>query len=229
MNDFNAASNHDPKLKSLSRETGDVRRKDEGYSAFIRSMRITLPLIALAIITILFSWNIFKTDDMAPAKPDAKTASAIGKNELLNPKFDSVDDKNQPYTITAERALQDTDGELMVLDAPMADIVLNSGTWLAIKSRQGAFRQESQRLLLKDDVRLFHDDGYSAKTQELDVDLKAGTARTNVKITGHGPAGTLNASGMYADSKAEVLIFTGPAKIVLYDAGGSSKGGLLAP
>ncbi|MEZ5813913.1 MAG: LPS export ABC transporter periplasmic protein LptC [Alphaproteobacteria bacterium] len=230
MNDSNPApENKSPKLSGLSRSDNDTRRKDQGYSAFIRSMRIVLPLTALAIIAVLFSWNIFRPDEIAPAKPGSETAKTIGKNELLNPRFDSVDAKNRPYTITAARALQGADNELMLLDAPMADIILRNGNWLAVKSRQGAFRQETQRLLLKDDVRLFHDEGYSAKTQELDVDLKAGTARSDVKITGHGPLGTLDASGMYADSKAGHLIFTGPAKIVFYDTGGSSNKGLLIP
>ncbi len=230
MNDFPPKpDNENPKLSRLSRAPNEPRKHDEKYSAFIRSMRITLPLIALAIIAVLFSWNTFSPDEITPAKPNEQTVKTIGKNELLNPKFDSVDDKNQPYTITAKRAVQDTDDELMILDEPMADIVLNSGKWLAIKSRQGAFRQESQRLLLKDNVQLFHDDGYNVRTQELDMDLKAGTARTDVKITGHGPLGTLDASGMDANSKAGTLVFKGPAKIVLYDVNRDSTGGLLKP
>lgn len=210
------------RLRSLSRGPVRARSLNTRYSAFIRSMRIVLPLFALGIIAALFSWNTLQPDQIAPIAAE-KAAPTIGKNELLNPRFDSVDDKNQPYTITAERALQGENDGLMVLDNPMADVALNSGNWMAIKSEQGAFRQESQRLLLKSNVELFHDDGYTMKTQELDVDLEAGTARSDVKVDAHGPMGTIEASGLQADSKAETLIFTGPATLVLYDAGGSEE------
>ena len=215
--DENTPPNTD-RLSSLSAAPRSSRTLNTRYSSFIRSMRIALPLSALAIVAVLFSWNMMKPDQVIPVK-DEKTAAAIGKNELLDPRFDSVDDKNQPYTITAARALQGEKDGMMLLDKPMADIVLNNGNWLAIQSDQGAYRQESQRLILKSNVELFHDEGYTMKTQELDVDLEAGTARSDVVVNAHGPLGTLNANGLQADSKTETLIFTGPAKLVLYDTG----------
>lgn len=155
--------------------------------------------------------------NLAPVKIEEKKTASMSKNELVNPEFESVDSKNQPFTITANRAVQDAADELMLLEEPLADIVLNSGNWVAIQSRQGAYRQESQRLLLKDNVTLFHDDGYTARTEELNVDMKDGKAQTDLKVSAFGPAGELDASGMQADTKDDVLIFTGPAKLVIYD------------
>ena len=217
------------KFSQLTR--AESSRSHEGmrrYSAFIRSLGIALPLIAIAITAIVFSWDVLKTNDIA-AVPDIKTAKTIGKNELLNPKFDSVDNKNQPFYITAKRALQDQDDALMLLDEPMADIALNNGNWLAVTARQGAYRQETQRLLLKDNVTLFHDAGYKVTTQELAVDMNVGTAQTETSISGHGPLGTLNAKGMHAASKTQTLIFTGPAKLVIYDTKTSGAGKVLKP
>lgn len=217
------------RLSGLSRNRQETHKIDEKYSAFIRSMRIVLPLLALCIIAVLFSWNALTPDKITPAQPDKSAARTAGKNELINPKFESLDDKNQPYTITAAKALQNINDELVLLTDPFADIVLNSGNWLAIRSKQGAFRQQSELLLLKDEVELFHDGGYRVKTQELNVDMKAGIATTDLKIAGHGPMGTLNASGMRANTEEETLIFIGPAKIVIYDRNDSSTKGLLTP
>lgn len=230
---MNEPSNHTGKTVKFTQLTRGLnqqrQRENPRRSAFIRSMRIVLPLIAIAITAIVFSWNILKSDDLAPAKPDVKSTGVIGKNELLNPRFDSVDDKNQPFRITATRALQGTDDAMMLLDEPMADILLNNGSWLALTARQGAYRQETRRLLLKDNVTLFHDAGYKVTTQELDVDMNAGTARSDTTISGHGPLGTLDAKGMRADSKAQTLIFTGPARLVIYDAKAPNGTELLSP
>ncbi|MCB9983770.1 MAG: LPS export ABC transporter periplasmic protein LptC [Rhodospirillales bacterium] len=218
------------KFSQLTRDNNERTPEDvQRHSAFIRRMRIALPLIALAITAIVFSWNFLSPDDIAPAKPQAQSARTIGKNELLNPQFESIDDKGQPYTITATRALQDTDDALMLLEEPMADILLKNGNWLALSARQGAYRQETQRLLLKDNVTLFHDAGYKVKTQELDADMNTGTAQTDTGISGHGPLGTLDAKGMRADSQKQTLIFTGPARLVIYDAGAPSGTELLSP
>lgn len=222
MDDMPESQNHPraERLSRLSRQAGETRQQNTGHTKFIRSMRIILPLIALSIVAVMFTWNTLQENDIAPPPPaDGQPTPRIGKNELISPRFESLDEKNQPYTITATRAVQDTDDELLLLDEPMADITLKSGTWLAINARQGAYRQQSQRLLLKDNVTMYHDAGYSVKTQELDVDLKDGTAQTDVTVQGYGPGGTLDAAGLRADQKAGTLILTGPAKVVIYDTG----------
>ena len=212
------------RLSGLQRSADQTRTGDRGYSKFIKSMRLLLPIIALCILAVVLSWNLIAKDDIAPAINDKQTVAArAGKNELVNPRFESIDEKNQPYVVTANRALQDMGDELMILEQPLADIVLESGNWLAIKSRQGAYTQEARKLLLKDDVQLFHDDGYLVKTSELNVDMAAGLANTQTPIRGHGPMGTLDAQGMEASTDAQSLKFIGPAKIVIYDVGKSGS------
>lgn len=214
------------KVSSLERRNrlGDLAPKSRnfnfGYSLFIRRMRIVLPLVALCIIAILFSWNTLRNDTIIAQTPENKTDQGIGRNELLNPRFESVDDKNQPFTITAERALQgEGKNSEMFLEKPMADIVLSSGNWLAIQSDKGTYGQESQTLSLHDNVVLYHDTGYSLKMSMLDIDLEKSRAENTVPIEGYGPAGKLNAQGVQADSKAQTVIFKGPAKLVIFETG----------
>lgn len=193
------------------------RKHNAGYSVFIRWMRRVLPLVALCLIALVFSWNQFESDPIPETPKAEKTARTIGKNELLNPEFESMDEKGQPYKITAKRALQGQSAEddLVILEAPMADIAMEDGSWLAITALQSAFRQATKRLLLKGEVEIFHDQGYTLYTEELDVDMAAGTAKTDLSVQVQGPAGTIDAVGMDADRVAGVLIFKGPAKLVL--------------
>lgn len=214
--------NKSGKLDSLNRQPNE-RAFNENYTPFIRSMRILLPLTALSIIAVLFSWNILKSDKIVPAKTTPQAKASNVKNELLNPRFDSLDDKNQPYTITAARALQGTNEEPVLLESPMADIILKNGNWLAIQSDQGIYRQKNENLLLKKNVRLFYDQGFTFNTEELDIDIRAGTAKTDLKVTGYGPSGRINASGIYADSQKELLQFKGPSKLIIYNINNKNK------
>ncbi len=186
------------------------------YSKFVRRMRLILPLIALGIVAIIFTWGNMSEESFVSTKDPANAPKSIGKNELLNPRFESIDEKGQPFTITAKRALQGKENDnLVILEEPVGDMMLEGGSWIAIESDQGAFRQDNQRLLMRGNVRLFHDQGYQMSMEQLNIDMKGNTAWSETPVYGQGPEGTLSAQGLNADSNKEILIFTGPATLVL--------------
>lgn len=186
------------------------------YSRFIRRAKLVLPLVALMITAVVFAWSSMSDENMLPTPQDASTPQSIGKNELLNPRFESKDDKKQPYTITAKRALQGENNEnLVILEKPVADMMLTSGNWVAIEADQGAFEQDNQKLLLRGNVRLFHDRGYHLETALLHIDIASNKAWSEEDVRAHGPAGTLEATGLQGNADSGHLLFTGPAKLVL--------------
>lgn len=189
------------------------------YSIFIKRLRLILPIIAAILMAVVFAWSNMSDENIIQAQ-SPQAPKIIGKNELLNPRFESVDKKNQPYTITAARAVQqETNEDLVVLSEPLADIVLESGNWLAVKADAGEYRQDAQKLKLNGNVEMFHDSGYQMTTTEIHVDLEENKARSDTDVYGQGPGGTLNAKGLRADNVKEELIFTGPAKLVLRNVG----------
>jgi lipopolysaccharide export system protein LptC len=102
-----------------------------------------------------------------------------------------------------------------MLEKPMADITLKDGTWLSVEANKGAYRQQSENLLLEDNVKLFHDDGYEIRSEKLLVDMQGRKAWSDKDVTGNGPAGSIKASGMQANSENNKLVFTGPVTLVL--------------
>ena len=187
----------------------------KGYTTFVRVMRLALPLVAIGIIGLLLSWPRVE-ETMAPIPKEAVVPKAVGKNELVNPRFESVDNKEQPFSITAQRAVQSArDPSVVLLEAPVADITLTNGTWLAAQAERGAYRQNADRLLLQGKVRLYHDEGYEMTTDKLLVNLKSREAWSDEPVFGQGPAGTLQASGLQAHAGDQQLVFTGPVKLVL--------------
>jgi len=185
------------------------------YSRFVRMMRLVLPLAAVAIVLLLFSWPRLE-ETMAPIPDENMLPRHIAKNELLAPHFQSRDEKNQPFNINASRAVQSArDPDLILLERPEADMTLRDGTWLAAAADRGAYQQKSEILLLEGSVRLFHDLGYELKTEKLTVSLEDHKAWSDAAVYAQGPAGTLEATGLQANSAGNQLIFTGPARLVL--------------
>ena len=185
------------------------------YSRLVRFLRLTLPLLAVGLIGLLFAWP--QVEDSLPLMQEtAGIPRTMGTNELINPRFESIDSENRPFTITATRAVQSArDPSVILMDTPMADITLQDGIWIAVEAARGAYRQDAENILLEGVVTLFHDDGYELKTERLQVDLKQGQAFSDQPVSAQGPAGTLQASGLRAEAGGGHLVFTGPVRLVL--------------
>lgn len=187
-----------------------------GYSKFIKRVQLILPIGAFLLIGLIFGWNQFQTNTIQPVTQTYTQDQKISRNELINPKFDSIDDKGQPYTITASRAVQDAaDKETMFLENPTGNVALENDETLAIRAKAGTYKQGVQTINLRDSVIIKHSLGYTMNTEKLDVDMTTSTATSDQDVNGDGPEGTIEAKGIEASSSTNTVIFHGPAKLVL--------------
>lgn len=194
------------------------------YTSFVKSLRFILPLIALAMTVVVLTWDEGRRV-APPKKEELIPASKDIQNELLKPVFNSIDDKNQPFTVTADRAIQNRDNpDIIDLDKPVADMTMTSGDKIDAHADKGLYQQKAQKLNLEGAVVLKHSNGYTLKTEELRVDLASQKTYSGQDVRVEGPGGTIDATGLEGDSNAGMLVFTGPAKVILY-----SDGKLLSP
>ncbi|MBU0800482.1 MAG: LPS export ABC transporter periplasmic protein LptC [Alphaproteobacteria bacterium] len=214
---FRAAAPEQAKrrLDQLLRADKSGRGGGVGYSRFVRAMRLLLPLVAVGIVGLVVSWPRVE-ERMTPPPEMTPSTQTVGQNELINPRFESEDRENQPFTVTAARAVQSSDNpDVVFLEKPVGDINLSDGSWVAAEAVKGAFDQRAETLTLEGHVKLFHDEGYEIVTEKLRVEMGARTAWSDTEINGHGPAGKLKATGVKADMAKGEIIFTGPAKLTL--------------
>ena len=191
-------------------------RINRRYTAIVRSLRLVLPLAALVIVTIVVAWP--RMDEaMAPIPKDALIPqAAIGKNELIDPHFESTNSDQQPYVITAARAVQSQKEEaLILLEQPKADVTLEKGDMLHARSERGAYRQDTEMLVMDENVVLRHDSGYTLESERMNVSMKDQLAWTDLPVSGEGPSGTLEATSMNANNITGKIVFTGPAKMII--------------
>ena len=218
-NDPDAQSQRRERIAALSRSKTSAEHTAR-YSKFIRHMKMAMPLIALAITAIVFTWSNVNDDNIIPVKAQDALPKTIGRNELLNPRFESMDTKKQPYSITAARAVQgEADTNLVMLEKPTGNMQLSSGNMINMEADQGSFKQDERKLMLRGDVEIYHDKGYTLKTSELQIDMDSNSAVSDKDVNIEGPAGTLNAKGLRADNNEGYLVFNGPANLVLTGSG----------
>jgi len=208
----------DARLERLSRRAHG-REVSGGYTRFVRVMRLVLPLAALALIAVLFLGSGVSETSIAPVQEESVPVlkeKRIAQNELLNPKFESVDKESQPYVITADRAIQgEVNKDLVMLERPIGVMDMDGGVQLQVRSDTGAYRQDTERFLLEGGVVMRHTDGYTLNTNEAHIDLKQNLAWSEKDVSGTGPDLVIDAKGVQANGETGEIVFTGPAKLVL--------------
>ena len=194
------------------------RRIGTGYSQFVGLMKLVLPIIAAILIALVVIWP-----KLQPIEEGFRIGiSSISPEEaenlyMMNARYMGLDERNQPFMITAEAATQaNPESDLVVLELPKADIILADGVWLALAAESGAFHRTDQTLDLLGSVNIFHDAGYEFRTLSAHVDLSAGTAQGNDPVVGQGPFGILRAEGFRLFDRGARILFTGKARLVLY-------------
>lgn len=184
------------------------------YTKFVRSMRLILPLAALGLIALLMAWPRME-DTMMDVAQESMAPKVAGRNELINPRYESHDQKNRPFVVTAARAVQSMrDPQAVILESPAAEIAVRDGRSVTLHAAQGAYRQKAEKLFLNEAVSITYD-GYMLDLDKALIDLKAYNAWSDQPVHGQGPAGTLEASGLELNGIKGVLVFTGPIRLVL--------------
>lgn len=180
--------------------------------------KLGLPLLALALLSAIALWpeidRLSQQSRMAMRRAFTIEAES---GRMLSPHYKGVDERGRPYTITARWATQTSPNRIDLGD-PKGDMVLESGNWLQVESKNGVFIQRSELLDLSQDVVMYRDDGTVLRTQTASVDVKQGAASSNDKTHAEGPFGTLDSQGFTLTDKAGAIQFQGPAKLVVNGA-----------
>lgn len=193
-----------------------------GYSRMVFLMKVLLPSIAVVLVGLVIAWPELISDDnrfrLSAVRIDQRDADTL---RMVNPRYVGTDDRNQPFTVTADIAMQSSgNADLVTLDQPKADLALQDGSWVALTASDGMYYRDRQSIDLKGAVNIFHDSGYEFRSESALIDLKAGTAAGKETVTGQGPGGDIEAEGFQILDRGARILFTGKARLVMYPAAG---------
>ena len=184
---------------------------------FIYLFKIILPVIALILLTLLILWP--QINDTKPIVQKENITENTKKNvrgRLVEAQYDSQDSKGRPYKIIAKEAVQDKmNAELIYLSSPNANIQVSEDTQISLESLEGEYFQDKEKLHLKKNVILHHQNGDKLFMEEVTVLVDTGQAESITPVSGQGPSGNLQAKGMKIIDMGKKIIFTGPAILIM--------------
>lgn len=191
-----------PNWMRRGRGHGEARPVNTFYSRFVVGLKIGLPLLAAAMISVMGAWP-YLTAKTGDGKID-KSQTA-----MINARYFSRDRQDRPFSMTAKSAAEvPGHSNLVDLVHPEAEMTQTNGSWLTITSERGRYNQDDGRLLMLDNVHLLRDDGFEFVTDEAEIDTKSGNAWGDHKVIGQGPSGEIRADGFVAYDHGKTISFT---------------------
>ncbi len=182
---------------------------------FVTATKWLLPVAALGLLSTIAVWpEVMRLQDQGRVVFRRAFSVDPDSARMQAPRYRGVDERGRPYTMTADWATQDGPQRVLMAE-PKGDLVLESGGWLLVQSREGVYVQHAGQLDLSKDVQLYRDDGTMLRTETAAIDVKAGAAASNDQTHAEGPFGELDAQGFTLTEKGAVIQFQGPARLVL--------------
>jgi lipopolysaccharide export system protein LptC len=214
-----------PRLAGLqARSREGAAGRTVGYSNFVGVMRYALPLGALLLLGLVIVWPLATGREEGFRISFSDAPDLDGSLKMVNARYIGVDNRNQPYTVTAAEANQpEPDSPLVTLAEISADVFTDagSGQWVALTAREGLYEREARQLDLAGDVSIFSDQGHEFHTERAHVDLAQRTADGDAPLSGQGPLGLLEAGTFFLDDSAQTMFFGGGVKMTIFPSGRS--------
>ena len=187
------------------------------HSRVVGMLKLTLPLIASALILLVAAWpHLTQRDERFRIGVSTVSLEEATTVRMTKPRFTGIDAAERPYVMTADDALQQpNDPSVVELLRPKGDITLSNGSWIALMADNGNYYKDLKVLDAYGRVNVFHDSGYEFRTSSARFDMNAAAAEGNERVDGQGPFGTLVAQGFRVINRGAVVHFLGKSRMVI--------------
>lgn len=196
---------------------------DHAYTRVIRGLKVTLPLVALVLLSTMFMLSRKIDPSAAVALSDRAFRAKIDRSQLSNPTHNGNTNSGKNMTIIAKSARPDpkiegkTYGQIV-----NAVIEMDNGEVMTVDADTAVINEVQDIAVLSGNVHIITSDGYDMKTSQLTSLISKIEGESAGPVAGFGPPGTLTAGKMYMNTDDETdgvhLLFTQGVHLVYVKA-----------
>ncbi|WP_298727158.1 LPS export ABC transporter periplasmic protein LptC [uncultured Ferrovibrio sp.] len=202
--------------KIVPRDSSEAIGKLSRRRRFARFMKFVLPLMALGTVAVVIAWPQLTKRHQVMSLTFNDVDSVNAALVMNNPRYRGTDSKDQPYVVTADRAVQDPeDSQQVTLDNVQADIT-SGGGWWSLMADTGLYHGGRQLLHLFGNVTVIGDNGYEMHGNSAEVNLETNVVISDEKVWGQSETGTIRANGLRIYDKGRVIVFVNGVNTTLY-------------
>jgi lipopolysaccharide export system protein LptC len=215
-------------------ENGRTRRsrsrafaRAQRHSRWVRFYKIAIPLgavVGIAGVGFVAFFDPFRSVEGLTLGPVSVSGTQV---TMEAPKLTGYRDDSRPYEVTASAAVQDVrKPNLVELKNMKARIVTDDqGGAAHLEATTGILDTRTEKMELRDNVRVRTDAGQEALLRSASVNFKAGTVVSKEPVTVSLGNGVIKATGLTVTDNGKVMHFKGRVQTVFEgNAAGTAKG-----
>ncbi len=205
---------------------GDVDRavrKAGRHSIVVRVARIGLPLGVLVGFAVVVLFTYFKPMQVFDRMPSVSGKLAVQGSKITMelPRIAGFTRDQRSYELNAEAAVQDiAKPDLIELQKLRAKFEMQNQDVVALTANSGTYNTKADNILLRDQIVVTSEQGYTALLREAAVEMKKGNVISEQPVEITLPNGTLKANRLEIMDSGDVIRFGGG---VILDLEGEKK------
>jgi len=175
----------------------------------------SLPVFAFLIIALIVIWPQFSQhkEKFSLAVPTNGKQTQV---EMENLRFFGMNNKKLPMTLNTPSVHQIEDiNDKVRMEKPVGTYQMSSGDVMTLTAPYALINQNQEQIFFEDRINIKTDSGYIGKTSQVLCDYNQGTADGDSPISISGPAGKLNAQGIWMADKGNLILFKKKATAVI--------------
>ncbi len=183
------------------------------HDRLVRYAKVGLPLIAGAFLLVLAVAPFDQKDDVSFILDKKEVDKAAERMRIETARYSGEDNRGNTFEITAQRAIQQSSDQPIVnIEGMMARLGLAQGP-VVIAANRGRYDLDTHLVDIVGPVRVRGPEGYRLETQDVTVDLKERTMRSNGPASGAMRLGQFQAGNLSADLGERKIVLSGGARL----------------
>ncbi|MBL4617485.1 MAG: LPS export ABC transporter periplasmic protein LptC [Robiginitomaculum sp.] len=180
-------------------------------SLLVKILRFTFVLMAVLIVSVVAAYIVVGSNRPVPVV-SLMPVQVANENEMViqKPVFTGRDDSKNPFSLSADTALQQTDGSgITNLVNPELNTSPEKNGGANVTARHGQYDDTGRVLELTDEVTLTTDSGFEYTTPNATIDLSSDIISGDNGVQGEGPLGNIKSDEFKIVEGGERVYFTG--------------------
>jgi lipopolysaccharide export system protein LptC len=179
-------------------------QQPDTYSKGVKIAKYVLPLIAIALFVSIFAQSNNDAIRSGEILTTSEMQDLAVNQKITKPRFAGLTRSGDAFTLEADEALPDApQPNRLDLVGPRMEVDTTGGIGFKAHAVSGSVNFQEQSAQLEGTVTFETTNGYTAFSDKIRIDLKAGRAVSPGPVRAEGPAGSITAGAMQATQSDE--------------------------
>ncbi len=196
------------------------KKRMRHHSRLVISLKVLFPSLAAVMIGLVVLWPQMKAqqeENISLISSEVDQLNLPDDQAMVNPRFFTVDDKGEPFNLTAKTAFE-LPGETrrVQLVAIKADLLTQNERWFALDADVGIYSQVDDTMELLKQVNVYTETGEEIDTTQALINIKNRDIVGSKDVFLRTPYGYARAEGFSVTQNGTVFRLTGKTRAVFY-------------